>query len=385
MSSGSSPDEMPARLGYELFGVFLSLWLFGVVSVQTVRFFTNYPNERNWVKAFVGILVLADGVQTLIGMGTMWAILINRGDTDVPPQLKRLFLIFPVFVGFIAGSVQIFFAWRIKVLSTNFALFVPIVVLAVPQFVCGIVYTALFGDGTSEDSSTYTDMVVGWIAFSILCDLVITATLVVTLRKHHANRNIGGAAPLVQRIKIMSIHSSLVTILWSFCLLITLAATKNGAYYMFLYPLGKVYLITMLASLNSRPVVRPELDPRIQSVLQRNSMQRITNRESMDDVEKLARPQSRLSTHSWIPTTPSKAVQYLPVTQEEDESVLVISNDHRIESRPSNEGIIGEVQPLVFPKPETPSPPRTLKSISSRPRGPRLPAVPSSAARSVSL
>ena len=35
--------------------------------------------------------------------------------------------------GLISGSVQIFFAWRIKVLSANLILFVVIVILAIPQ------------------------------------------------------------------------------------------------------------------------------------------------------------------------------------------------------------------------------------------------------------
>lgn len=36
--------------------------------------------------------------------------------------------------GLISGSVQIFFAWRIRVLSTNLIVFAVIVILALPQF-----------------------------------------------------------------------------------------------------------------------------------------------------------------------------------------------------------------------------------------------------------
>ena len=42
-------------------------------------------------------------------------------------------------------------------------------------------------------------------------------------------------------------------------------------------PSRKLYLITMLASLNSRPVVRPELDPRMQSTPNRSDIPRVPN------------------------------------------------------------------------------------------------------------
>ncbi|KAF9791120.1 hypothetical protein BJ322DRAFT_1104787 [Thelephora terrestris] len=386
-------------LGYILLGVFISLWLCGVISFQALNFFTNYPNERKWVKAFVGALVAADAVQTFMGVGIIWTILIKHShDADVPQISLRMFQICefaskynlnredPALVGFISGSVQIFFAWRIKVLSTNFALFVLTVVLAIPQFAGGIAYTVLtIKDGQLPDFPHFMGVIIGWVGSSVVCDLVITTTLTMILRRHRANRDLGEAAHLIRRIKIMSIHNGLVTVVWSIALLVALAAEKGGAFYIFFYPLGKVYLITMFSSLNSRPVVRPELDPRINSVLQRHSTPRIpslslrSSRDFLEGVEKFERPTSRASNHS---RTPSRLVEYLPVTQEEDEDVC---RGQKNEGRPSNE--CGDVQPLIgeSSRKETSSPPRCIRSMSNRPRGPRLPAVPCSAAyRSIS-
>lgn len=380
-------------LGYVLLGVFISLWLCGVLTFQMLHFFTNYPNERRWLRVFVGILCAADGIQTLMGVGLIWDILIKHFDVaDTPLTPTRMFRMYPVLVGLISGSVQIFFAWRIKVLSTNSILFAIIAVLAIPQFAGGIAYTALtIRAGTFEEFGKYIGVIVGWVASSVLCDLVITVTLTVTLRRHRSNRELGEAAQLIHRIKIMSIHNGLVTIIWSLALLIALAAAKGkgGAYYIFLYPLGKVYLITMLASLNSRPVVRPDLDPRVNSVLQQSSSStpRIpslilpSSRELMGDVEKIGRPISSVSNH---PRTPNRTMEYLPVAQEEDEDR---PRNNSSEERPSNE--CSEFRLLVgatsFGFKKAPSPSRISKSMCSRPRGPRLPTVPCSAAyRSVS-
>lgn len=94
-----------------------------------------------------------------------------------------------------------FFAWRIKVLSTSFTLFILIVVLAIPQFgmpsirtdrdsrtqclqtaAGGIAYTALtIKAGAFEEFRKYIGVIIGWIASSVVCDLVITVTLTITL------------------------------------------------------------------------------------------------------------------------------------------------------------------------------------------------------------
>ena len=66
-----------------------------------------------------------------------------------------------------------------------------------------------------------------------------------------------------------------------------------------LYPFRKVYLVTMLASLNSRPIVRPDLDPVIQSVLQRSASPRPSARHSLDSfVRSPPRLACRISTYS---------------------------------------------------------------------------------------
>ena len=79
----------------------------------------------------------------------------------------------------------------------------------------------------------------------------------------------------------------------------------------------------------------------------------------------------------------SRIVEYLPVTQEEDESV---ARGQREEGRPSD-GSADEGRPLVqeqLPKQSTGYPRQKSNSVSNRPRGPRLPTPPGSAARNVS-
>ncbi|KAF9646452.1 hypothetical protein BDM02DRAFT_3130354 [Thelephora ganbajun] len=251
--------ESPAEetLGYVLLGVFFSLWLSGILSFQTWNFYASYPNERKWLKAFVGILVSVDGMQTIMGVAIIWDILIkdfnNMSAVRKPTR-------HPVFVGLISSSVQIFFAWRIKTLSTNPILIALIVVLAIPQLAGGIAYTALTAKTEYfAEFWNFNGVIIGWIASSMVSDIVITTTLTMILRKHSANQDLGAAADLVHKIKIIyisrklttnvflitlvGIHNGLVTVLWSLALLIALVAAKHGAHYMFLYPLGGVLLI----------------------------------------------------------------------------------------------------------------------------------------------
>ena len=79
----------------------------------------------------------------------------------------------------------------------------------------------------------------------------------------------------------------------------------------------------------------------------------------------------------------SRITEYLPVTQEEDESIV---RDQIENGRPSD-GSVDEGRPLVqapSPKRSTGRPRPKSSSGSVRPRGPRLPAPPGSASRRVS-
>ena len=99
--------------------------------------------------------------------------------------------------------------------------------------------------------------------------------------------------------------------------------------------------------------------------------------------------------------TASRITEYLPMTQEEDESKAQGQREEgrqsygsadegqREEGRPSD-GSADEGRPLVrepsLKRPTSPPRParRDRSSVSSRPRGPRLPAPSSSAARRLS-
>lgn len=79
----------------------------------------------------------------------------------------------------------------------------------------------------------------------------------------------------------------------------------------------------------------------------------------------------------------SRITEYLPVTQEEDESIV----RDQIENRRPSDGSVDEGRPLVqalSSKRSTGRPRPKSSSGSVRPRGPRLPAPPGSASRRVS-
>ncbi|THG96891.1 hypothetical protein EW026_g5025 [Hermanssonia centrifuga] len=84
-------------------------------------------------------------------------------------------------VGIIAGVVQVFFAWRIKILTKNWIIFSVIVAGALMTCVGGLVFAASFATFPSvlslaTEPSART-MAAIWLVPAAVDDVLITATL----------------------------------------------------------------------------------------------------------------------------------------------------------------------------------------------------------------
>ncbi|KAJ7750719.1 hypothetical protein DFH07DRAFT_1062073 [Mycena maculata] len=193
--------------------------LLGTLTLQVYNFHASFPKERIAIKA----LVLATG----------W------GDPEVFARLPWTINATPVITGLVSATVQIFFAWRIHALKKDsrytLAICGLITTTALLQSSASItigIKNALLGNSPAN-SDVRTLFILGkiWLLGSVVCDIIIAATMT----------------------RILLQYRTITTI---FAILeLGLFVLSEAVYFPgipLLFMLGKVYSNAMMASLNAR-------------------------------------------------------------------------------------------------------------------------------------
>ncbi|KAL4253774.1 DUF6534 domain-containing protein [Abortiporus biennis] len=244
----------PASLahGPGLIGTFLNVFLYGVMVSQTFMYFTTYVHDKTWMKLLVATLFIADTINCVFDIYWIYDSLINHfSDPDVLLTGNWVFATDPAMVGTISTIVQLFFAWRVKVLTDN----IWAVILIIATSLCSV----LGGIGTSigirivpqfDEFQKFQAIVIVWLIGAAVCDVAITISLSWYLRRHKTGfSNTDG---ILNKIIRLTVQNGLLTAIWAVIDLITFLVTDTGLHLAFNFPLAKLYTNSLMSSLNSR-------------------------------------------------------------------------------------------------------------------------------------
>ncbi|KAF7318899.1 hypothetical protein HMN09_00225700 [Mycena chlorophos] len=233
-------------------GLFLNVVLYGIMIIQTYMYFLTYPRDKAWTKAFVAVILLLDTLNTIFDFAYLYKCLIkNFGNVEVLARADWLFATDPATTAIIAVAVQLFYAWRVKVLTGNLWLVAAVVGSAFVAFSGGI--------GTSVEVHlhpyfinfiSFKSVVITWLVGSAVADVIITSILVVHLKSHKTG--LAGSDLLVDRIIRMTVQTGLATSLCATIDLILYLTDPVALHLIFNIPLCKLYTNSLLSSLNSR-------------------------------------------------------------------------------------------------------------------------------------
>ncbi|KAF4588978.1 hypothetical protein EYR40_010534 [Pleurotus pulmonarius] len=92
-----------------LFGVFLKTLLYGVLMLQAFIYQRTYKSDKTWIRCLVGYLFFVETLNTAFDWGTMKRWGAERATRIVPVN--------HVVMVMISTPVQLFIAWRIKIIS----------------------------------------------------------------------------------------------------------------------------------------------------------------------------------------------------------------------------------------------------------------------------
>ncbi|KAI0632408.1 hypothetical protein C8Q77DRAFT_1159036 [Trametes polyzona] len=244
----------PAALTYGpiFIGVVFNILLYGIMITQTFLYFTVYKKDRLWMKIFVAVLFICDTVNCAFDITFLYIPLVNNfGNPSSLMYATWVFATDPVMTAVIGSLTQIFFAWRVNVLTHSIPAVIFITFCALCQF-CGGLGTSIAVGMIPEfvHFQKFEIIVIVWLAFSAVADCAITIALVWHLRKHKTG--FAATDDIVNRIIRLTVQTGLITALCAVIDLILFLATPSGLHLVFNLPLSKLYTNSLMSSLNSR-------------------------------------------------------------------------------------------------------------------------------------
>ncbi|KAJ8087219.1 hypothetical protein PM082_006049 [Marasmius tenuissimus] len=221
-SGAAETTQGPMVVGF-IFNVFL----LGVVTTQCYIYATTYKRDKLWIKCYVSVLYLLNILNTVFITIYLYTSLIkNFGDAEYLTHANWVFATDPVLTGIIATQVQIFFAWRVKVLTRN--VWMGLIVAAL----------GLAGLGGSVASTA------GVLAHPAFAEFQVFKS------KHKTGFEASDL--LVDRIIRLTVQTGAVTSLCAIIDLILFLVDPSGLHLIFNFALAKLYTNTLMSSLNSR-------------------------------------------------------------------------------------------------------------------------------------
>ncbi|TFK47586.1 hypothetical protein OE88DRAFT_1738500 [Heliocybe sulcata] len=244
MGSPASVAHGPA-----LIGLFFNVLLYGIMITQTFLYFNSFPNDRKWMKCYVAILFLADTVNSFFDCVWMYqSVIIHFGDAEFLSSANWIFAADPALTGIIAALVQMFFAWRIHILTGN-------------RWLVGLVVVAAFvgGVGTAVaikfvpkfvEFQKFEPIVIVWLVSNAVCDVIITGVLTWHLRRHRTG--FPATDDIVNKIIRLTVQTGMLTCIVALFDIAFFAADSSGLHLGFNFPLSKLYTNSLMSTLNSR-------------------------------------------------------------------------------------------------------------------------------------
>ncbi|PWZ02765.1 hypothetical protein BCV70DRAFT_197021 [Testicularia cyperi] len=244
--------SMDLSLGMIYIGVMLNVWLYGFSIVQAYIYYRHFKNDKPLMRYFVLFLMLADTANAIIDQVFMYQYLVsNFGNLAYASKANAAFASDPVMTGIIAFATQVFFAWRVYKLMHGKVMPILIVVGATISFLSAIgstigveivIYFAKF--------QSFQVVVILWLGFAALTDVLITGSLVFTLNK--SRTGFAATDDVITKLIRMTLQTGLLTTCFAIIDLILFLASTTTLHLLFNLPLAKLYVNSLLSTLNAR-------------------------------------------------------------------------------------------------------------------------------------
>ncbi|KAJ7686121.1 hypothetical protein B0H17DRAFT_1204503 [Mycena rosella] len=238
---------------------------YGICVLQTYFYYRSYPKDSIYLKLTVGTLWILDTLSTIMVAHSLYTyFILNFGDLAADALIPWSFALENGLLTLVTITAQCFYAWQIWTVSMNICVTVGILLLAVTALGLGLYVTVhLFrfpavASLATRSLQSVTGPVQGTAA---ACDIAITAALIVYL---HSRRH-GGLRTTEEMIHTLiryAVCRGILTAITQIMFLVLNVGFPERTFWQpFHQVVGKLYVNSILASLNVRNVVLGKGDP----------------------------------------------------------------------------------------------------------------------------
>ncbi|KAF8149655.1 hypothetical protein K438DRAFT_1988796 [Mycena galopus ATCC 62051] len=274
MASPATPDaqtiasafaEMKLAYSSTVVGFIIATATYGIGVLQCYLYFKNYPKDNIALKITVLAMLMVDTAATALMADTIYDSTITHfGDLAYAAIIPPAYPWENLCQALLPVIAQCLFAWQIWGVSRNTIAIGVILLLSLTSFGLGIFVSYHIGRFTQLASlATRTIKIVTATieGTSALCDILITITLIYELR----SKRVTGISTTERMIDILIRYIIARGILTAITQIVYLAVNLAFPHQVYWQPLrqllGKLYVNSVLASLNLRQSVRGKGQP----------------------------------------------------------------------------------------------------------------------------
>ncbi|KAJ7057664.1 hypothetical protein C8F01DRAFT_1371779 [Mycena amicta] len=244
--------------GPMLIGLVLNAMLYGVMVTQMLTYYRQYTQDARWMRYFILYLFILETAVVVIECGIVFQPLVleygtPQAVTDFPTLLPGDALM----IALVSGPIQVFTAWRIKVISDSYILPACICFLSFASFSLGLTSgIRVLLAGKFSQFAQLTGTTTAWLITTALCDIVIAGGMTWALLSRKTGFKYADAK--INRIVTLSIETGSVTAVVALLdLCLALGIPNKAVNFAVDFPLSTLYTCSVLALLNSRESNNP--------------------------------------------------------------------------------------------------------------------------------
>ncbi|KAH8104822.1 hypothetical protein BXZ70DRAFT_1005324 [Cristinia sonorae] len=243
--------------GAALVGIVIEGTLFGVTLLQTYTYYKHYPEDSLTMKLLVGILTALDSLHLIFCIRSVyWYLVINFGRWEILDEVTWTSILQADVNGLIGIIVQYFFTRRLWKMSNNWFL---AAILSSEDFTLAwvlAIFTAYaFKLGKFSSFGSLTWITCTGLGSAAAADVIIAIAMVYYLSQKRTG--IESTDSLVSTLMVYSVNTGLLTsILATSSVILFLTMQTNQIWMVVFWIMGKCYVNSFLASLNSREGLR---------------------------------------------------------------------------------------------------------------------------------
>ncbi|KAI0700017.1 hypothetical protein C8T65DRAFT_289459 [Cerioporus squamosus] len=254
-----------STFGAALIGLIVSACLYGITLLQTFSYFRNYSKDATFIKSLVITLTVLDTLHLALCTRTIyWYLVTNFGNTSNLDMTTWSMSLQTDCNGLIGLIVEVFFARRLWMMSRNWLITGIVVVLAFLHFGLGVVFTAesfILGRYSKFKSLTWETCL--GLGAAAVADIIIAAAMCYYL--YTKRTGLKRTDSVVALLMVYSVNSGLTTsIIATICVVTFAAMPTNFVWLSFFWIMGKCYVNSFLALLNSRESLRDKVAGAVQ-------------------------------------------------------------------------------------------------------------------------